>query len=137
MRKQFLLIGIMVVSLVAGCGGDKYADVKDYMEKSIRIQEEYVAAIEKADSAGDIARAINKFAERLNAMKPQMKALMEKYPEIMMEKEPPSELREVTARQMEMAAKIEKASQLNVQPYTLDPVVVEATKNLSQAMGDH
>ena len=54
-----------------------------------------------------------------------------------MEKEPPSELREVTARQMEMAAKIEKASQLNVQPYTLDPVVVEATKNLSQAMGDH
>lgn len=137
MKKHHWLIGMITVALIAGCGSGKYADVKEYMNKSIKIQEEYLKSIESADSAGDVAQAINKFAERLNALKPQMKALMEKYPEMMMEKEPPSELREVTNRQNALAEKIQKASQVNVQPYNLDPVVVEATKNLSQAMGDN
>ena len=137
MKKHQWIIGIMITALVAGCGSGKYADVKDYMQKSIKIQEEYLKAIENADSAGDVAGAINKFAERLNALRPQMKAIMEKYPEMALEKETPSELREVTARQNELAEKIAQSSTKYVAPYTLDPVVVEATKNLSQAMGDN
>ncbi len=139
MRTAICTVLILAAALLAGCGkiSGRYSDVRDYMEQSIKAQEEYLSAIEGADSAGDIAGALNKFAARFQVLRPKMKVLMEKYPEIASEKELPSELRDVMNRQNELAEKIHNASMKNVAPYTMDPVVVEATKNLSEAMGDN
>ena len=139
MKKKVWIGVIIAASLIVGCGrfSGRYADVRDYMEQSIKAQEEYLSAIEKADSAQEIAGALNKFAERFLTLKPKMKVLMEKYPEIASEKELPSELRGVMNRQNDLAEKIHNASMKNVSPHTTDPAVVEATKNLAEAMGDN
>lgn len=135
-------IGIIMLFFV--CAGisckqrsDKYSDVREYMNKSIAIQEEYLRAIENAKNAKDVATAINAFAERLKALNPTMKALMEKYPEIISEKDIPSELSDVMERQNRLAEKIHTASMKNVSQHVNEPEVVEARKNLSNAMGDY
>ncbi len=136
-------IGIIVVimSIFAGISckqrSEKYSDVRDYLKKNIAIQEEYLQGIENARSAKDVASAMNAFAEKLKAINPIMKALMEKYPEIVSEKNIPAELNDIMEEQNRLAGKIHDASMKNVSPHINSPEVVEATKNLSSAMGDY
>ncbi len=136
-------IGIVIVSMAVFAGisckqrSEKYSDVRDYLKKSIAIQEEYLREIENAKSAKDVAAAMNAFAEKLKAINPIMKALMEKYPEIVSEKNIPAELNDIMEEQNRLAGKIHDTSMKNVAPFTNSPEVVEATKNLSSAMGDY
>lgn len=116
---------------------EKYSDVRDYLKKSIAIQEEYLRGIESAKSAKDVAAAMNVFAEKLKAINPVMKALMEKYPEIVSEKDIPPELNDIMEDQNKLAGKIHDAAMKNVAPHINAPEVVEATKNLSSAMGEY
>ncbi len=137
-KKCAFFIGVVLVfAMACGKSSGRYAEYRTYMEKSIQAQEEYLSAIDRAESAGDVALAINKFAERIQALEPLRKSHLEKYPEMSMEKEPPAELRDIANRQNELAEKIERASEKNLAPYLLDPVVVEAVKNLSRAMGEN
>lgn len=136
-------IGIIIVVLAVFAGAsckqrsEKYSDVRDYLKKSIAIQEEYLRGIENAKSPKEVASAINAFAEKLKAINPVMKALMEKYPEINSEKNLPAELNDIMEEQNRLAGKIHDASMKNVSPYINSPEVVEATKNLSSAMGEY
>lgn len=136
-------IGIIIVFLTVFAGSsctqrsDKYSDVREYLKKSIAIQEEYLHGIENAQSAKDVASAMNIFAEKLKGINPIMKALMEKYPEIVSEKNIPSELNDIMEEQNRLAGKIHDAAMKNVSPFINSPEVVEATKNLSRAMGEY
>ncbi|MCX7677988.1 MAG: hypothetical protein N2316_02100 [Spirochaetes bacterium] len=133
-----IIIFVFVLPIMLWCkkATNRYAEVREYLKKSIAIQEEYLRAIENAKNQKDVASAINVYAEKLKAIHPIMQELVVKYPEIVSEKEVPDELKDIMEEQNRLAAKIHEASMKNVIPYNKTPEVIEATKNLANVMGE-
>lgn len=139
MNRVYGVAFICFIVAVWGCkkSSSKYEEVRQYLQKSIAIQKEYLHAIEQAKNQKDVALAMNSFAEKLKEINPIMRNLVEKYPEIVSEKDIPKELQDVMEEQNSLAAKIHEASMKNVVPYINTPEVIEATKNLANVMGEH
>ncbi|MFH0886806.1 MAG: hypothetical protein V1843_01435 [bacterium] len=89
----FSVLALFAVAIIAGCGGggQKYAEVKDILNKMITIQETFTAAVDKAKSPKDVVAAIDSFAKDMMTLAPKMKDLDKKYPELS-DKNPPKEL---------------------------------------------
>jgi hypothetical protein len=123
---------LFVLGALACSGGGKYGEAKSLMEKQIASLENYVGALEKAGSAADVAAAFNKYADDMKTMGPAMKALLEKYPDLKSEKEPPAELKPLMAKMEELTKRIGPAT-MKVAQYLMDPAVQEAQKKFMEA----
>ena len=84
MKKGLLLprlCALVVLVLIAGCTGSKYADAKKVNEEYMALVQGYIDDMDKTENAQDAAKAINRFADGMQAIWPKMKALSEKYPD--------------------------------------------------------
>jgi hypothetical protein len=80
-----------------------------------------------------MADAIDAYAEKMEEIAPQMKAVIGKYPELKDNAKVPEELKALQERSAAMAEKI-PASFMKAMKYVMDPEVQEAQKRLQQAM---
>ena len=128
----FFLSFFVISFLITGCGG-KYSDVKKVNEKYISLIENYITDIDKADNADDAAKAVNKFADGMNALWPEMREFSKKYPELKDKSNPPEELKEINKRVKETSKKM-VAAMMKLMPYMMSPKVLNAQKRLGSIM---
>ncbi len=128
-----MLCFVVSLFLLNGCGGEKYADAKECNEEVIKVMDDYVAELDKSKNAADVAKAINGFADKMEALVPKMKKLAEKYPELEDTDNLPEELKESQAKAQAVGQKI-AASMMKIMPYMSDPEVQKAQERMNAAM---
>jgi len=127
-----LLCALAVFLLIAGCAG-KYDDAKKVNKEYMALVQGYIDDLDKSESAQDAAKAINRFADGMEALWPKMKALSEKYPELRDRNNVPEELKEMQAEAAEVGKKM-GSSMMKLMPYMQDPEVQKAQKHLQEVM---
>lgn len=134
MKKSILSAMVIVglVVLVIGCGG-KYSDVVEVNKDFIALMSDYVDAVANVGSAGDAAKAINKLADGMEKLAPEMKALEEKYPELKDTENVPEEIKAME-KDMEAVGQKFAGSFMKLMPYMADKDVQSAQARLSKAM---
>lgn len=146
MRKTFILgLAVCLVVGIAACkkGGEsgsyaalgKYAEVGPVMDKFISVNENFIAALEKAVSADGVAAAMNAVTEQMADLAPKMKAIGEKFPEFKSMDNPPAELKPYNDRLVAVMGKMMGAIG-KVAQFMQDPKVVEAQEKYNKVMGD-
>lgn len=130
----FLSTAVFIVGLIAcGGGGGKYGEVTKIMEKSAKIMDNFVSNVEKADSGKEVAAAINSFADEMEKMKPKMKELEQKYPELKNQSNPPAELAPIMKKSQDMWQRM-GAAMMKIGQYRNDPEVKKAQDRLERIM---
>ncbi|MBT3192264.1 MAG: hypothetical protein HN341_06885 [Verrucomicrobia bacterium] len=133
MRKYWIpAMCLLIVCLTCGCAG-KYGDVKKTNAEFADLTQAYVADLEKAESARDAAKAMNRYADKLEDFWPEMMKLSEKYPELKDQNSIPEELKESNA-ESEAAARKMAGSFMKIMPYMSDPEVRKAQERLGKIM---
>jgi len=146
MRKTFILgLAVCLVVGIAACkkGGvadsyaalGKYAEVGPVIDKFIGINEDFIAALEKAASADAVAAAMNVVTEHMAELAPKMKAIGEKFPEFKNMDNPPAELKPFNTRLEAVMGKMMGAIG-KVAQFMQDPKVLEAQEKYNKVMGD-
>jgi len=128
----FVLTGIIVIMM--GCGsGSKYSDFVEVNTKFLGAMEAYITAMGEADSAKEVAKAINEYSDELEKIVPQIKKVMDKYPELQNTTEVPEELKSIERRSKDLEQKVAN-SYKNMMKYMMDPEVQAAQQRLQKAM---
>ena len=116
----------MFLTLMAftSCGGGKYDDVKKTVDKMVKETDKFVSALDKADDAKAVTKAINSYNSVMVKAYEDFNKLEEKYPELG-GTAPPEELKDTMAKMEGMAQSLMGASVKLIQ-YAMDPEVAEA-----------
>jgi DNA repair ATPase RecN len=136
MKKLFSLLVVGLFLLAYACGGGGGDDPKSVANAAADAFENLVNDMEGANSADDLVAAINKFADKMKELKPKMKALEEKYPELKnmgKSDEVPAEFKEANERMEKLGPRLISLFG-KLQKYATDPKVIEAQKKLQEAM---
>lgn len=135
-RAMILSVCLLVTScLLSGCSDKKYGDVEDATNRFAGAVNEYATALDSADSAEAVAKAMDRFADKMEKLVPTMKKLSKKYPELEGASEAPPELAEVQTT-MEEAGKKMVGSMMKIMPHMQDPEVQKAQQRLDKVMAD-
>jgi predicted nuclease with TOPRIM domain len=135
MKKMMLVLFLTLLTmsfLIIGCGG-KYSEAEKMNKEYIALLEDYVADIDKADNAKNVAKAMNRFADGMEELMPKIRKLSEKYPELKDRSNPPEELKETQKKAEEIGQKM-AGSMIKLMPYMMAPEVLNAQKRLAAAM---
>ncbi|ABW68668.1 hypothetical protein [Desulfosudis oleivorans] len=133
-RAAVFLCVLSLVLLTVACGG-KYSDIISVNKQFAKVMETYVTALEKAESAKDVAAAINRFADGMESLAPEMKAINKKYPELRGDGDLPEEL-EQSRKETEAVSQRYAESFMKMMPYMADPDVQAAQMRLSKVMSE-
>lgn len=132
-----LILGLTVVLFLIGltaCGGGKYADAEDFMNKSIEANEKFAAAAEKVENVDGAVAVIEDFANSMKGLMPKMKEILEKYPEFKDPTKMPEELKALNAKGDEAAKKMQAAMTKLSQTYMQDAKFQAAMMKMGQVM---
>ena len=135
MKKKVLFASVclLVLSfLILGCK-DKYAEANKLNNEYTELVQTYINDLEKAASAADVAKAINRLADGQQDLWPRMKKLSEKYPELQNKSNLPAEIEESQKEAEEMGKKM-MATMMKIMPYMGEPEVQKAQKRLQEVM---
>ena len=127
---SLILISLLIIS---GCGGKKYDDVKNAIQKQTKLMEGLAVELDKATDATGVAKAINNFADGMEKLLPEMKKLRKKYPELEDEDNLPEELKEAQDNAEEMAKKY-GGSMMKIMPYMNDPEDQKAQQRMNEVI---
>ena len=131
-KKTVLCVLSLLMVAVVACGG-KYGDAVEVNEDFLDAMGDYLNGLEKADSSGKVADAMNAFADRMMVIGPEMKKISEKYPELKDENNQPEEFKELRKKSDEMEKKF-AGSFMKTMQYMKDPEVRKAQQHLAEAM---
>ena len=135
--KKALIITVAALVAAAWCGCTKsgeYADLKAYLNKVITINEEYVSALEKANSAQDVADAMTGLGNKMEGMAKEGAAIRKKYSDMnRLRKDPPPEIKEELHKLEQLARRLLEVSMKTMQ-YMTDPAVKEASREMTRKM---
>ena len=137
MKKLFslLVVGLFLLVYACGGGGD---DPKSVMNDYFDVMEGFVNGMDKAGSADDAVAVMEKFVVKMKDLKPRMKAVEEKYPELKKmgaEGKLPDAFKEFEGRFNELMPKMMGAFG-KIAQYATDTRIVEANKKLEEIMKD-
>lgn len=135
MRTKLILVMILTSMLsMLGCGGgNDYSDAVKVNTEFIDAMEAYMKDIDEADSASAVVEAIDAYAQRIEKLAPEMKAIAAEHPEWKETGEVPEELKPIQEKAGKIAAQIPSTFMKTMQ-YMTDPQVQEAHQRLRQAM---
>ena len=117
--------------IACGGGGGKYADAKKVMEESLQTMQDFIGAVEKADSAPEVAAALNAFTKKMNELKPKVMELETKYPELKDETTAPEELKPLMKGMEEFGQRF-MGVMMKIAQYESDPEVKKAMEGMDQ-----
>ena len=132
MEKTVLVVLSLFMIVLIGCGG-KYSDAVEVNESFLDAMIDYTDSLGKADNAGKVADAMNEFADRMEALGPEMKKISEKYPELKDPENQPEEFKELRQKSDEMEKNFAGSFMKTIQ-YMSDPEVRKAQQRFSAAM---
>lgn len=124
-----LLAGLL---FFVGCG-KKYDDFVETNTAYVDAMESYTDDLDRAQSAEDVATAMDKYSEKLDKLIPKMKALMEKYPEWTDESKIPEELKPLSKKAEGLARRMPQTF-MRAMRYMQDPKVSAAMQRLQETM---
>ena len=75
MNMKRVLIPLMLVFLVAGCGGEKYLEEKTVLTAATKAMEAFASSMESADSPQVVAQALGTFSGAIENVLPGMKKM--------------------------------------------------------------
>lgn len=135
MRGQRISVTALTVMLMvfACSSGNDYGEAVDVNTRFVDAMETYMQGIDGADSASAVVDAIDAYAEEIEKLAPEIKALAAKHPEWKDIGKVPEELRPVQERAAALAAQI-PATFMKTMKYMRDAEVQEAHKRLQAAM---
>ncbi len=128
-----MIILITIFFLTSCGGGGMYADVIALNKQYVKLMETYVADIDKADNANKVAEAMNRYADGLEKIWPQMMELEKKYPELQDEANQPEEL-QTSLEELQFVAEDMIGTFQKTLPYVEDPEVIKAQERLGAIM---
>jgi hypothetical protein len=132
--KLFPVMAIAALVAVLGCsGGQDYSDTVEINTKFIDAMGSYIEDIDKAESASDVADAIDAYAQKIDELAPQMKAIASQHPEWQDPGKVPEELKPVQDKAKQMASQIPNTF-MKTMKYMTDAQVREAHQRLQQSM---
>lgn len=134
MKKLFSILTIIGLFLIlSACGGGDTPEsvMNDYFD----LMDNYLDDMEKANSADDIVSVIETFSNKMKALAPRMKAIMEKHPELkgMKGGKLPEEYKELNDRMQKLMPRLIGVFG-KMMKYGNDPKVKEAQKKFQKAM---
>ena len=132
----FVVAILLVLSILAACGGDKYADARDIMAEHAQVMEAYITGLESATDAAQCAATIDAYTAGMEKLIPRLKTFQEKYPELAHENNgdpAPAEVEAETKRLEELSTRMPAAT-MNMMKYMADPQVQAAMQRMTQAM---
>jgi len=133
MNKKILIVAVLCLFVTIGCKSGKYGDIKEFVNETIQVQNQYVESIKNAGSAADVAKAINAYADGLVDISRKGETLQKKYPEL--EKgETPAELKEDFAKLEKSASMMASKTMPVMQKYIMNPAVMKASMEMSKKM---
>ena len=135
-RGWIIVLGLFVFVLgitACGGGGGKYADVKSLLTKFNKTTETWMAAMEKADTAKEVASALSDYAKEMKDLQAEMNKMEEKYPELSDMSDPPEELKEEAAKLESLWSNIMSAMMKAAQ-FADDPEVQKAQAEFEEVM---
>ena len=133
-RALFISFLCLLVSglWLTGCSS-KYADAKQMNAEFVNMTKTYLDDLEKSDTAKDVAKAMNRYADEMEKLWPKMKKLAEKYPELKDRNNVPQEMKESQKHVEEMGEKMAGAFR-KIMPHMSDPDVRKAQQRISAVM---
>lgn len=118
--------------LLPGCAG-KYSDAKKLNTEFVAIMDRYMQDLDQADSAKEVADAMNRYADRLEVIWPKIQKLSDKYPELRNRETVPEELQE-SQKKAEAAVMKMAPTFLKLGSYLGDPEVMKAQERIGAIM---
>lgn len=91
MKSRRILVSALVLILLAGCGGGKFAEEKTVLTTVTKAMESFNSAIGSSAVPEDIAKAVGSFTGALEKVLPKMQEMNAAHPE--WETNPPKELK--------------------------------------------
>jgi hypothetical protein len=132
--KLFPVMALAALLAVLGCsGGQDYSDAVKINTKFVDAMGSYIEDIDKAQSASDVADAIDAYAEKIDGLAPQMKAIASQHPEWKEMGKVPEELKPIQEKAKQMASQIPNTF-MKTMKYMSDNQVREAHKRLQESM---
>jgi hypothetical protein len=94
-KRLISVLCVLCVSIffMAGCGTDKYADVKKVLNEYIALNDTLGKALESAKDGKAVAAALKVFVASAKTLGPTVEQLSTKYPEL--DTNPPAELKAI------------------------------------------
>lgn len=134
MKRIFSVMAVFAIAglLVFGCGSSPADDAADVIKQQADVMQAFVDALEKADSAQDVAKAIDTYTAGMQKLVPKIKQFSEKYPEYK-EGKVPKELEKEGQRLEELSARM-PAAMMKTASYMMDPAVQKAMENMGNEM---
>jgi HPt (histidine-containing phosphotransfer) domain-containing protein len=135
MRCKILFVVALaaLLSTFACGGGDDYGDAVKVNTKFVDAMQGYISDIDKADSASAVVTAIDTYAQEIEKLAPEMKAIAAMHPEWKDMDKVPEELKPLQEKVRKIAAQI-PASLMKTMKYMMDTEVQEAHQRLQEAM---
>lgn len=130
---RVVVVLMMAVGLVWGCGQDKYADVVEVNDQFITVTQDYVDGLNKAQSGKDVAKVMNKYADEFKKLAPKMNDLNTKYPDLAKMKDLPEKIKISQEKAGQMGAAFASSFMKSIQ-YMGDPEVVAAQERMAGIM---
>ena len=132
--KMLPVMAVAVLFALLGCsGGQDYSEAVDINTKFVDAMESYIDDINKAENADDVADAVDAYAQKMEELAPQMKAIAAKHPEWKDMGKVPEELKPIQEKAKEIASKIPNTF-MKTMKYINDTKVREAHKRLQESM---
>lgn len=135
MKKMLMIFSISALLIIAwGCGGGKYDDAKEALNKQYDLMQDFSVGIENAKNSDDIVAVLEKFQKTAEETKAEMMALLEKYPELKDKVNPPEELKAEIKKMDEIGPKFFGAMMKIGKEYGDNPEVKQALQKMQQAL---
>jgi chaperonin cofactor prefoldin len=132
--KLFPVVALATLFALLGCGGGQdYSDAVEINTKFVDAMGSYIDDIDKADGAADVADAIDAYAQKVEELAPQMKAIAAKHPEWKDMGKVPEELKPIQEKAKQIASQIPNTF-MKTMKYMTDDQVRDAHKRLQESM---
>ena len=132
--KLFAVMAFAALLAALGCsGGQNYSEAVEINTKFVDAMGAYIDDIDKADGAADVADAIDAYAQKIEELAPQIKAIAAKHPEWADTGKVPEELKPIQEKAKQIASRIPNTF-MKTMKFMTDPQVRDAHKRLQESM---
>jgi len=129
-----VLILFLAMMLACGSDGGEYGDVKKTMERAAKVMVTLVQEMDQAEDGKAVASALNKFADELSALQPNMEELLKKHPELQNPENLPPEVREIVEKVEAFEGEKLTGVFMKATKYSSDPDVAKAMQKIQETM---
>lgn len=135
MQKTIPAVALAAVIALAGCASHKYDQARVTMKEFLKINEDYIAAVEKVENAKDLVQAIETYSEKMSAMSVRMNDMYKQFPELKNTKAAPKELADEMKKMEEIGVKLFTVSMNpRIIKFSKDKEVLEAQKKAAEKL---